>query len=293
MFFADWPLAITYLAPLYNYIKEKEPTWDLFFSGDLKGINHNYPVKRANAQKVDFAITCDELSSCPAMGRKICIFHGLASKAQAYSSTRQRQFKNYSGYFSVPSEFYREKLLNLGVPDKKIFIAGLTKFDGLTKNILYAPTHNKQLSAIPVIGDRIYEIPNVRVHLHQWTRISVKQTHIDFRSNYVDHENREDILDLLDWSDVVIGDFGSICLEAVALGKQAIQVVNPEYKDFYMKLKGISEEEMNSLPEVAINKKYAIQVHSFEELKEALGTVANIGNASEIIYNKIKSGELK
>lgn len=292
MFYADWPLAITYLAPLYNYIKKREPEWTLFFAGDLGEEGKNYPMGN-KATKVDFAITCDEMSSCPNTGIKICIFHGLSSKGQAYSFARQEQHKKFQGYFSVPSEFYRKKLLDLGVDDKKIFISGLTKFDGLTKNILYAPTHNKQLSAIPVIGDRIYEIPNVRVHLHQWTRIGVKQTHIDFRSNYVDHENREDILDLLDWSDVVIGDFGSICLEAIALGKQAIQVVNPEYKNFYIKQKGISEEEMNSLPEIVINNKYAIQVHSFEELKEALGTVANVGNASEVIYNKIKNGELE
>lgn len=292
MFYADWPLATTYLGPLYRYIKEREPTWTLFFVGDLGENDKKYP-KGSKSASADFVITCDELSSAPNTGKKICIFHGLASKAQAYSFARQNAFKNYPGYFSVPSEFYRKKLLDLGVKDEKIFIAGLTKFDGLKKNILYAPTQNHDLSAIPVIGDKIYEIPNVKVHLHQWTRIGVKPTHKEFRSNYSQHENREDILDLLEWADVVIGDLGSICLEAVALGKQAIQVVNPNYKRFYLEQKGITEEEMYSLPEFAINQKYATQVHSFEELKEALSTVANIGNASEIIYNKIKNGELK
>jgi hypothetical protein len=81
-------------------------------------------------------------------------------------------------------------------------------------------------------------------------------------------------------------------LEAIALGKQAIQVVNPLWKEWYINFRGITEEEMMSLPEVEIPKKYAIQVNSFEELQEALGVVANLGKASEVIYNKIKEWKM-
>lgn len=286
MFYADWPLALTYLVPLYKFIREKEPDWDLFFyTNDPKLDLSAFP---GGSRECDLAVVCDELSACKAK-RKICIFHGLASKAQAFSTLRKGALISFPGWLAVPSEFYRNILLALGVPEDKIFVAGLTKLDGLQRNILYAPTHNPQLSAIPVIKDRIYELPNVKVHLHQWIRTQERPHQQLFSSYYPVHEDREDILDLIDWADVVIGDFGSIVLEAIALGKQAIQVVNPAHKEWYIDFRGISQEEMQKLPEFAIPKKYAIRVKSFDELKDALGVVANIGNASEVIYKKICS----
>ena len=28
-FFSDWDLALDYLVPVYNYLKEVEPTWEI------------------------------------------------------------------------------------------------------------------------------------------------------------------------------------------------------------------------------------------------------------------------
>ncbi len=288
----DWDLAMTYLKPLHDYIREQEPDWELFFyTNDAKSDQTMYENGFINTlDDYDIAFVCDELSACPVSqtGKKVCIFHGLASKGQAFSSIRAKDFQEFNGLFAAPSEYYAEKLRGLGVAEEKIFVAGLTKLDGLSRKILFAPTHNPALSGIPVIKERIYEIPNVKIHLHQWTRCNDKPHHQEFMSYYPIQEEREDVLDLIEEADVIIGDFGSMILEAIALGKQAIQVVNPRWKEWYLNMRGISEEEMNSLPEVELPLKYATQVHSFEELQEALGVVANIGKASEVIYNKIK-----
>lgn len=282
-FFSSFEQSLPYLKPLYEYIKEREPNWELYFKG--KGDLSDLPTKGA---KADLGIATDGMCNCRA-DKQICIFHGLASKGQAFSTNRKDRFKNYNGWLAVPSEYYKKLLLDLGVDEKKIFISGLTKHDNLERKILYAPTHHKRLSAIPVIKDKIYELDNLKVHLHNFTRNSDKCYHPEMRSYYDKHEDREDISDLLQESNVIIGDMGSILLEAIALGKQAIQVVNPKWKEFYKEKKNLKDEEVEKLPEVKIARKYATQVKSFEELKKALEFGSRIGNSCKIIYEKIKN----
>jgi hypothetical protein len=280
LLYGDWPLALTYLEPLARHMAAHHPTWQVGFGGAIGREVEPF-------DNPDVVITCDELSVAPDAPLKICIFHGLASKAQAFSTLRRDAFVNTDTVFGIAGPYYEKLLLDMGVPQERVFIAGVTKFDGIQRKILYAPTHNPQLSAIPVIQGRIYELPNVTVHLHQWTRTGSNPHHAQLLSHYPVHEDREDIWDLLVTHDVIIGDFGSMIVEAIALGKQAIQVVNPQFENWYTNLRGITLEEMASLPEVYLPAKYAKRVHSFDELKDALGVVANIGNASAAICERI------
>lgn len=281
LLYGDWPLATTYLDPLARYIKEHEPSWEIGFGGDI-GRPTN-PISNP-----DVVISCDELSVAPRAALNICIFHGLASKGQAFSSIRRDAFVNTDTVFAIAGPYYEKLLLDMGVPKERVVITGVTKFDGMQRKILYAPTYNPQLSAIPVIQNRIYEIPNAKVHLHQWIRTGNRLHHQQFRAYYPDHVDREDISDLISEADIIIGDFGSIIIEAIGLGKQAIQVVNPQYEDWYIKFRGLTWEEMVSLPEVHLPAKYAKRVYSFDELQDALGVVRNIGNASAAICQLIR-----
>lgn len=284
LFYSDWPLALTYLRPLYETIKAKEPEWELGFLGE--GTDG---LPQISTSDIDVSIYCDELSVAPRGKLNLCIFHGLASKAQAFSTARKEVFCSGDQVFCVPGPYYQELLLLLGTSEENILISGLTKFEGIKRKILYAPTHNLDLSAIPIVRERIYEIRNVSVHLHMYTRNGTKPHQQEHRSFYQNHVEAEDILEILDEADVVIGDFGSIIVEAIALGKQAIQVVNPNYENWYVKECGITREEINRLPEFYLPKKYGIQVYSFDQLRDALDTVSNIGTASEVIYNFIKA----
>ena len=279
LLYGDWPLALTYLDPLYEYIREHEPSWDVWFDGEVG--ERRGPPKGVP----DVVVTCDELSAAPDAPIKVCIFHGMASKGQAFSTARRDHFVTSRQDYAVPSDYYRCLLLSLGVDESRVFVSGLTKHDQLERRILYAPTHNHQLSAIPVVRDRIYEIRNVRVHLHMYTRTSDKRIHQKFRSYYPVHENREDISDLLDWADTVIGDMGSIVMEALALGKRGIQVRNPLWRDYYRE-RGIQDDELERLPEVHIPQRYGLVVHSADELLEAVN-IAPVGGASQRIVDWI------
>jgi hypothetical protein len=280
LLYGDWELASTYLNPVAAYIKYYEPTWHIGYAG-------NYEKPPETVDNPDVVITCDELSIAPDAPLKICIFHGMASKGQAFSTVRREDFINRRQDYAVPSPYHRELLLDLGVPDERIFVSGLTKYDNFEQRILYAPTHNSALSAIPVVKDRIYEIKGVKVHLHMYTRTSEKDIHKQFRSYYPVHEDRENINDVLDSVDTVIGDMGSIVVEALSLGKRGIQVINPRYKEFY-KSKGVEDNELERLPEIYIPKRYGLVVTSVEELLEAVN-IAPIGGASKRIVEWIKT----
>jgi len=280
LLYGDWPLALTYLDPLAAYIRQHEPSWQVAYSGEI-----GRPSDLITSP--DVVITCDELSIAPDAPLKVCIFHGLASKGQAFSTVRGQQFRERRQDYAVPSPYHRDLLLDLGVDPGRIFVAGLTKHDPLKRRVLYAPTHNTELSAIPVVTDRIYEVSGVKVHLHMYTRTGGKEHHRLFRSYYPVHEDREDISDLLDWCDTIIGDLGSIVVEGLALGKRGIQVLNPRYREFYQK-KGISESELERLPEIRIPRDYGLVVHSADELLEAVN-IAPVGGASQRIVEWIKS----
>ena len=284
LLFGDWPLATTYLDPLHDYIRATEPDWEVGVAGNI-GRTSNY------LNKPDVVITCDELSVAPDAPLKVCIFHGMASKAQAFSTIRKNQFVEKRQDYAVPSAYYRDLLIGLGVSEDRIFVSGLTKHDSLERKVLYAPTHNHQLSAIPVVQDRIYEIPNVKVHLHMYTRTGKQEIHEKFRSFYPVHEDREDISDLLVWADTVIGDMGSIVIEALALGKRGIQVRNPAWMDYY-KEHGVSDSELVRLPEVHIPQQYGLVVDSVETLLDAVN-IAPVGGASAKIVDWIKQKTIR
>lgn len=280
LLYGDWPLALTYLDPLAAHIRQHEPSWEIVYAGNIG----RPPDPHSNP---DVVVTCDELSVAPDAPLKICIFHGLASKGQAFSTVRRDAFVNSRQHFAVPSGYYRDILSDMGVSSDRIFIAGLTKHDGLERKVLYAPTHNPQLSAIPVIKDRIYEIPGVKVHLHMYTRTGEREHHRLFRSYYREHEAREDIHDLLGWADTIIGDMGSIVIEALSLGKRSIQVINPEWQDFY-RAKGVPDDELARLPEVHFPRRYGLTVDSAESLLEAVN-ITDTGGACAKIVEWIKS----
>jgi len=290
-FFSDWDLALDYLEPVYNYLKEVEPTWEYSFTTSCTSTAELIKQKGLPVLNTgyDIGICCDDMSACP--GKKICIFHGLASKGQSFSSVRKDALINFNGYLAVPAEYYKKILLGLGVAEEKIWVTGLTSHDNLKRNILYAPTHNPQISAIPVIKSSIYEIEDVRVKLHMWTVKGASQPDRDMMAFHKEYDQTP-IAESLNWSDVVIGDMGSVIMEAIALGKQAIQVINPEYEKFYLERKGLKQDEMLRLPEFALTKS-AIKVKSFEELKDVLELGSRTGKASELIYKKINEEIIK
>lgn len=293
MFFMDWPLALTYLGPIHTHFAKTEPHWELFFSthhGPSRELaaEAGYRIEPPSAPH-DVAICCDGWSACPKHNR-VVTFHGLASKGAELSSNRAGQ---YPGTFVAPSAYYADILVNKMLVDpNNIIHSGLSKFDTIEEvpalrsspRVLFAPTHNVETSSIPVIRDRVYEIPGVEVHLHMYTRTDEHSDHATMRSYYPVHNATEDITALISQADIVIADFGSTVLEAMALGKMTIQVLNPGWQKFYLDL--VEEQEMQSLPEVALPIRFAYQATSMDDVLDAIGNYPSFPKPDfEIVEN--------
>lgn len=278
LFYADWPLAHDYLDPVHDFIAARHPDWELTYAGAADP--GRYLINRTGV--FDVAFVCDERTACPP-GPRICLFHGLASKGQAYSTARRMSHVRPDVWYAVPSAFYRTLLLELGVAPDRIEVTGLTKLDGYEKRVLYAPTHNGELSAIPVIGANVYAIPNVTVRLHDVTVRGYHDITRTLRDIHHTHTRRP-VQALMREHDVVIGDLGSVALEAIALGKQTIQVINPAHENFYLGNKGLTREQMLMLPEWELAGRYAIRVWSWDELWRVLNDVCVLGGSVERVY---------
>jgi len=274
--YMDWPLASTYLKPVEDVLRREHPEWEIEYAGYHKPAEGSW----------DIVICCDEKSSAPQAPLRICVFHGLASKGQAFSTARASDFLRGNTIYAVPGNYYARLLAQLGVPAERVWVIGLTKLTNMKRNILFAPTHNPQLSAIPVIQNRIYELPNVRVQLHMYTATGDKEHHVKYRSYYPVHDTEHSPVENLHWADTVIADFGSMIVEAITLGKQTVQVVNPLWRSFYTDLKGLADSEIAELPEVWFPNKYAIKAHSFDDLYD-LFHIMELGDSAQRLYDEI------
>lgn len=277
LLYHDWPLASTYLEPLRACVQSRHPEWEIVEAGyNSKPTGHPF----------DVVIFCDENSAAPRVGVNLCIFHGMASKGQAFSTARRSSFTDTRTIFAVPGPRYETTLLDMGVPEDRILVTGLTKWGEHKRNVLYAPTHNSQLSAIPVIKGDIYRIKGVRVQLHMWTKIGEKEHHVKNKSYYPVISDSP-VIENLRWADTVITDHGSMVVEALSMGKQTIQVLNPEWKQYYLG-RGLAEAEIINLPEVWYPKRYAIQVRSMDEITELLGIVPE-GDANQRVVDWLET----
>lgn len=268
LLYRDWPLAVDYLDPIEDKIRQRHPDWEIHKAG------FDIPLEDDG---FDWVVACDELTAAPRGRRNLCVFHGMASKGQAFSTARKSAFVDADTIFAVPGPRYATILTDMGVPEKRVHVTGLTKLEKFKRNILFAPTHNPELSAIPVVTDRILELGRIRVRLHMWTRQGARPHDAVFRAYYPDFSGNSPMEDL-EWADTVIGDFGSIIVEAITLGKQAIQVVNPNWKKWYYG-EGLSDAEIETLPEVWYSERYAIRCHSFDDLYDVLN-IAPVGGAA-------------
>jgi len=308
LFYADWPLSWPYLTPMFNYMKALNEKYDRHWElGRWDSTN----MGSSGDLDYDYVFVTDEESNCPAKGTYVNLTHGLASKGQSWSTSRKDTYLNYPGFIVCPSEYYKDLLTNMGVSEDKLIVAGLTKFDGIKKipplrekpRVLFAPTWNPELSAISVLKDSIYEIEGVKVHLHERSR-----SHSDAPQLYPRYSSGDVTQAILD-SDIVIADFGSTVLEAMALGKYVIQVANPEHEEWYLKKKSIPSFDLPKLPEFFYTYKYARRAVEIDGVKHSIQDymrydkgyascpdwldtiVENIGNASEVIYESLFGGK--
>jgi len=167
--------------------------------------------------------------------------HGLGSKGIFFTNRPDYIAReNLMDYHFVPSELHRLQMVTY-VPAHKLYVTGMPKLDkafnnGYQKNIewkktviLFAPTFNEELSAIPVVKQDIMWLANsdttMLVKLHDVT----KQ---EWKDMYPHRIIADNIAPYLACADLVISDVSSALLEAMALGKRVISVMNPKQMEY-------------------------------------------------------------
>jgi len=185
------------------------------------------------------------------LGAKIVnVNHGLISKGCFYSDSPLTQRENSADLICVPGPYHREALRRTVF--KPILVSGLVKFDSVfrgeltrdavlnqmgidpdKKVILFAPTFNRELSAVPVVTDSVHEWIDDDTHLiiklhgmspPEWVELYRLITADDPRISLTDEL---DLTPYLVAADVMVSDVSSAFMEFMALDKPVVLVNSP------------------------------------------------------------------
>ena len=176
--------------------------------------------------------------------------HGLISKGCFYSDSPLTQRENLADLICVPGSFHREALKRTVY--KPVLVSGLVKFDPIfnseiireqvlgdvgidpeKKVILFAPTFNYELSAVPVVTDSVRKWVDGETHLiiklhgmspPEWLElyrlIAQENPRISLMENL-------DLTPYLVAADVMVSDVSSAFMEFMALDKPVVLINNP------------------------------------------------------------------
>lgn len=190
------------------------------------------------------------------IGAKIVnVNHGLISKGCFYSDSLLTLRENDADLICVPGSFHRDALKRTVM--KPVVVTGLVKFDRifsgeLTREkalkfyginpdkqvILFAPTYNPELSAVPLVTDKVSnwvsEGQHLIIKLHgmsapEWIELYTLIAEQDSRITLIDDL---DLTPSLVAADVMISDVSSAFMEFISLDKPAVLVNNPMRTSF-------------------------------------------------------------
>ncbi|MFH1196288.1 MAG: glycoside hydrolase family 99-like domain-containing protein [bacterium] len=293
---------IPILSPIYYHLKQNYPDVKIAF-----GFMRYAPAIRAgftddelivlknfgeqlyiNPQEYEPDITiiadsCYEfVQNC---GKVVHVGHGILSKGQYYTDTDLARREESADLVCVPGEFHK-KIMNK-IITKPVVATGMAKLDGLFseninrkwvlgkykfpddyKYILFAPTFNDELSAIPYALDRINEvIPDDKTFLLVKLHGSTKKEYMEMYRQLFKKDARVIYIDELDITpfmavaDIMISDVSSAMMEFAALDKPLILFNNPDWKKY--KYYNPSDMEFKW-------RDIGIQVTNLEEMKKAV-----------------------
>ncbi len=183
--------------------------------------------------------------------------HGLICKGTFYTNSPVVQRENRADLICVPGSHHAEILSR--VLTRPVIPTGLVKFDPIgrgemtrqtertrlqipdsAKVVLFAPTYNLDLSAVPVIKDGIRYLAKegvyVIVKLHGMSPASWQELYklLSITDEKIIYADSNDITPCIVASDVVISDVSSAFMEAAALNRPVILVNNPLQKQFHL-----------------------------------------------------------
>jgi len=205
----------------------------------------------------DITICADACTHLKGCGKLVFVGHGMISKGGFYTDSALVRRENRADLICVPGLRHREILLrNVFSP---ITVTGFVKSDTLhgseaigicsdflyryaipsgKRVILFAPTFNEELSAIPCVGERIAELCDDRtillIKLHTMTDMAwVRRYRALAAANpavrYIDDVDASPAMLA---ADLLISDVSSVVLEFMFLDKPVIVVNNPRMQEY-------------------------------------------------------------
>ncbi|WP_198145888.1 glycosyltransferase [Desulfonatronovibrio magnus] len=277
LFFVERNLHLPYLEPVHDYFQTNYPEINLAFSAppyrssttDLPGCGLDESTIQRLAGKSKFikdpagfgpdATLVSDINAAIYLrgcGRIINVGHGMISKGCFYTHRPIIRRENLADLICVPGPIHKKKLRkNVFIPIETTGFIKSDKLFGLNalnrsqfcqeynidpkKNIiLFAPTYNPELSAIPVVQEKIFELTgndnHLIIKLHGMTDVNWANYYKTETKNnpFCTFIEDQDLTPCLTASDLLISDVSSAFVEFMLLDKPIVLVENPLRKNF-------------------------------------------------------------
>ncbi|MFH0881751.1 MAG: CDP-glycerol glycerophosphotransferase family protein, partial [bacterium] len=246
-------------------------------------------VKAPQDWRADVTFMADNVANLlRGCGKIVNVGHGLLSKGQYFTGRDIILRENDSDLLCVPGVYHRDRLLKSGKIRIPVVATGVPKLDPLfspncfsrndlfkqanldptRKAVLYAPTFNIELSAIPILWMRIAELVDENTYLiiklHGSTIREFCEAHMELasRHNNIFFVLQQDITPYLLLADVMVSDVSSAFMEFITLDKPVVLFNNPNRHTY-----------VNYDPsdiEYAWRDEIGLQASTFEETRDAV-----------------------
>jgi hypothetical protein len=276
LFYPENSLHLPFLGPIHDYLKATYSDLRLGFSsppfshpttGQTGAGLTDREISRlrqtslyyTDSSKVlsDLAVVADVCHfRIPHLPRVINVGHGLISKGLYYCRGPIVHRENLSEVLCVPGSWHKRLLQDdVSVP---IEVTGFIKTDLLCgpkamgrsrfceilnldedkKIILFAPTFNDELSAIPVIQERIKRLATsdtvVMIKLHHMTSLEWREMYkaLAQRNEHILLLEDSDYSGMMHAADVMISDVSSMFVEFMLMNKPVVLLQNPRLREY-------------------------------------------------------------
>lgn len=227
-------------------------------------------------------------------GKIVQVGHGVLSKGQYYTDTALARREEKADLVCVPGRFHEEVMRK--IIRKPVMATGMAKMDALfsgqmtresvladlnlpadCRYVLFAPTFNDELSAIPFVLERIVEIlPDTKTRLVVKLHGSTKKEYVALYERLADKNDRVlfaedlDITPYLALCDVCVSDVSSAMMEFAALDKPVVLFNNPYWESYKHYNKNDIEFKWRDI---------GIQAYNLERIKK--GVARSFNNPGE------------
>jgi len=304
LFYIERDLHLPFLEPIHDFIAERyradmafsAPPYQIPESGRTGFGLQDHVVRRIRA-KAKYFVNPEEF--CPDItvvadacyypvrhcGKIVNVGHGLISKGWFYTESALVRRENLAETICVPGEWHKHIMMKNVF--SQIVVSGFIKNDAIVmcdavqrryfyekykistanKIILFAPTFNDELSAIPCVKGRIAELASddtvVIIKLHTMVDRKWKSFYeeLERKEKNIINVVEEDFSRAMACAHVLISDVSSVFVEFMLLNKPVVLFNNPLRKNY----KHYDENNIEYKLRDA-----AIQVDTIEEMKLAV-----------------------